>query len=287
MPTLRVSLHSAQNLPAKNLSTPTSDPIVIATCNGKHLFKTEPIMMNCNPVWDQNHKIKHEFLVEIPNPITDKFIIEVQDYNIFYKNHPIGSVHILLTRLEKKKPQLLTFTLTDSHGKSAGTITMWLEAIDFGTIPPPITSLPHVNSGNNLIGGGNTFNTLSSSSTTTTTTSTASSPQQTLSHTHSFNTTPSVLQPQQRLSQSFFGQLPTQPFTNMMNNISNNGTPNSPPILTRNQSFMGGVQIPHQQQQQQQPISQPIPPMYETPQMQQYPTMVVNNNQTPLLPIKD
>ncbi|KAG2392070.1 hypothetical protein C9374_013555 [Naegleria lovaniensis] len=143
MPSLKIILKQANNLPAKD-STGTSDPLVVCTLNGKSVFKTEPIMMTLNPVWDGNTKIKHEFTIELKDIYHDQLILEVMDYNIFTKNKPIGSTVIPLTLLERK-PQIVTYCLSDSKFNGpAGTITVLLEPLDFG--------ISHSLSGNNLNG---------------------------------------------------------------------------------------------------------------------------------------
>ncbi|KAF0980498.1 hypothetical protein FDP41_013712 [Naegleria fowleri] len=146
MPSLKVILKQANNLPAKD-STGTSDPLVVCTLNGKTLFKTEPIMMTLNPVWDGNAKIKHEFTVELKDIYHDQLILEVMDYNIFTKNKPIGSTVIPLVALERR-PQIVTYCLSDSKNGPAGTITVLLEPLDFGSTYSSHSSSSSSSSGN-------------------------------------------------------------------------------------------------------------------------------------------
>ena len=138
MPNINIRLRQAKNLAAKDLSK-TSDPLVICTVNNKKSFKTEPIMMDCNPNWETHKKpIKHEFTVNF-DKLTDVIQLQVEDYNIFSKNKPIGSCQIPLQFLEKSKPMEFTFDLRDTKQAIAGQLVVLLEAMDFGIVPSTTT----------------------------------------------------------------------------------------------------------------------------------------------------
>jgi len=90
---LKVSVNFGKNLPAMDKSG-TSDPYVMVEI-GKKTFKTKHVNKTLNPSWNET------FSCSLKDPVHEKVLIKVYDYNAFGNANKMGDVILPVVNILK------------------------------------------------------------------------------------------------------------------------------------------------------------------------------------------
>lgn len=131
MPTLRVKVLSANNLPRMDPIT-QNDAYCQLRCGGQ-FFQTHVFRKSNNPQWNA------EFHFSLMNPMSESLQVSVWDRDRFSRDDQLGYAMFPLNQLYMGRPLLQTVPLMGGKG---GTLTIELTALDFGLGAAPQAMMP-------------------------------------------------------------------------------------------------------------------------------------------------